>query len=120
MSNIVLNTKTYTGTNGLVNGIASWVERSLGIAALFSVVRSSLRVTDKVRGKWDITQRLPQPEGSPVCCGPEEERIADCSIAFRLHPTLTLAERTDFADRLKDLVNSAQFRASILQLEQQT
>lgn len=119
MSNIVLNTKTYTGTTGTVNGVASWVERSLGIAKLFGLVKSSLRITDKIRGRWDLIQQFPQPEGAPVCCGPDEDRMADAILSFRLHPTLTLAERTDFADRLQDLVATAQFRASIISLEQQ-
>ena len=120
MSNITLNTKSYTGTSGLLNGVASWVERSLGLAALFSRVRSSIRLGDKSRVKWTLDQPYPQPEGAPVCCAPGEERDSSTTISTRLHPSLTTAERTDHADRLKDLVNSAQFRASIIQLEQQT
>lgn len=119
MSNIVLNTKTYTGTNNISQGIASWVERSLGLAALFSTVKSSLRIFDKVHIRWDLIQPYPQPEGAPVCCDPKDYRLGDTIIKTRLDPNLSLAERTDHADRLQALVASAQFRASIINLEQQ-
>lgn len=120
MSTITLNTKAYIGTNSIVNGVAAFVERSLGIAKLFSEVRTSLRLTDKSRARVDLAVPFPQAEGAPVCCGPDEARLADAILNIRMHPSLTLAERTDFADRLKDLVSSAQFRALIISLEQQS
>lgn len=119
MSNIVLNSKTYTG-GSVVNGIMQWTERSLGLAGLFSWVRSQLRTTDRVRPRWTLRLPYPTPEGAAACCGPEQTRSADADINVRLDLDLSLAERTDFADRLQALVASAQFRASIIQLEQQT
>ena len=122
MSNLTLNTKTYTGA-GLVNGLVSWIERSLGIASGFSVTRSSLRTDPekggKVRGKWDIDMPIVATESSACSCAGDVLRTADANISFRLDKRLTLAERTDFALRLKDLVASAQFQASIINLEQQ-
>lgn len=123
MSNITLNTKTYTGA-GFVNGLVSWIERSAGIASGFSPVRSSLRTDPqkdgKVRGKWDIEMPIIATESSACSCAGDVLRVADAVISFRLDKGLTLAERTDFALRLKDLVASAQFQASITNLEQQT
>lgn len=119
MSDIVLNTKTYTG-GSVVNGLMQWTERSLGLSGLFSWVRSQLRSTDRARPRWTLHLPFETPEGAPVCCGPNEFRSADADISIRLDHTLSTAERTDFADRLQALVASAQFRASIIQLEQQT
>ena len=119
MSNMTLNTKVYAGTTAILNGVSHWVECSLGIAALFSRVRSSLRVADLVRIKVDLDLPYPQPEGAPVCCGPDEVRLATFVGSIRLHPSLTTAERTDFRLRLKDLFASAQITALIDNLDQQ-
>lgn len=124
MSNIVLNTKTYTGTNSFVNGVVSWIERAAGIAAGFSTLRSSLRMDParegKVRVKWDIDMPIVATEDSSCTCTGDVLRSAVADISVRLDKSLTLAERTDFANRLQDLVASAQFRASLINLEQQT
>lgn len=116
MSNLVLNTKTYTGS-GILNGIASWWDRSGGVAALFNRVTASIRINDKARVQWKIEQQFPQPEGAPVCCGPDEKRQADADIRIRLHPSLDATERTDFKARLVALVSTSDFSDSIVQLQ---
>lgn len=123
MSNIVLNTKTYSGA-GFLNGLVSWIERSGGVAAAFSVVRSSLRIdpekAGKVRIKWDLDMPIVATESSSCSCAGDVLRKGDFIITGRLDKGLTEAERTDLADRLSDLVQSAQFRAAVINLEQQT
>lgn len=123
MSNLTLNTKTYSGS-GFVNGLVSWIERSGGIAAAFSVVRSSLRMDPeskgKVRIKWDLDMPIVAAEGSECACPGDVLRKADVTVSIRLDKGLTLAERTDFMERLEDLVQTTQFRASVISLEQQT
>lgn len=123
MSNLTLNTKTYTGA-GLLNGLVSWIERSLGIASGFSTVRSSLRTdpekAGKVRIKWDMDMPVIATESSACSCAGDVLRSGDFAISIRLDKGLTTAERTDLAERLEDLVASAPFKASIINLEQQT
>jgi len=116
---MTLNTKVYAGTTAVINGVSHWVERSAGIAALFSRVRASLRVADLIRIKTDLELPYPQPEGAPVCCGPDEQRLATFVGTIRMHPSLTAAERTDFRTRIKDLFSSAQIIALLDDLDQQ-
>lgn len=123
MSDLTLNTKTYSGA-GFVNGLVSWIERSGGIAAAFSLVRSSLRVDPeakgKVRIKWDLDMPITAAEDSSCSCAGDVLRKADVTINVRIDKSMSTAERTDFMERLEDLVASAQFRASLISLEQQT
>lgn len=126
MSNLTLNTKTYTGA-GLLNGVVSWIERSLGIASGFSAVRSSLRIDPesqkdggKIRIKWDLELPVVATEDSSCSCAGEVLRKADVNITIRIDKGYTTAERTDFMERLEDLVQTTQFRASVISLEQQT
>jgi len=116
MSNITLNTKTYTG-DGIFNGLASWTERSGGIAASFSRLTQSLVINSMARIRTKLVMPIVATESSSCACAGDVVRTADADISVRLHPGMTLAERTDFADRLQDLVASAQFRAALISLE---
>lgn len=118
MSNIVLNTKTYSGS-GIQNGVAAFVERSGGIAASFSQLKMSERIDTKIRGKATLDLPVVATEATSCSCPGTVLRVADANLQFRMDTTMTTAERTDFADRLKDLVSSAQFRAMIINLEVQ-
>lgn len=118
MSNITLNTKVYVGS-GLMNGLANFIERSAAVAAGFSKLASSLRIDAKIRGKWTLDLPIVATADSACSCIGEVLRSGDVTVAFRMDLGMTTAERTDLADRLKDLVTSAQFRASIINLEVQ-
>lgn len=119
MSNIVLNTKTYLG-RGIANGVASWAEISGGIAAAFSVLTSSLRIDSKVRGTWKLELPTVAEEASACACPGVVLSVCDATISFRMDTNADTATRTDFADRLEDLVASPEFRASIISLQQPT
>lgn len=123
MSNLTLNTKTYSGA-GFINGLVSWIERSGGIAAAFSTVVSSLRIDPeskgKVRIKWTMDMPIVAAEATSCACPGEVVRNADVTIQVRIDKGFTTAERTDFMERLEDLVQTTQFRASVISLEQQT
>lgn len=117
MSNMTLNTKEYTGVRS-TDGLSWWKYFGAGVAALFAFVNGRVTITDKARIRFKARVVFPQPEGAPVCCGPNEERVADADISVRFHNSLTEAERTDFELRLEDLMKSAQFRAAVRQLQQ--
>lgn len=115
MSNITLNTKLYSGS-GFIAGVAQWVERGAGILSGFSNLRASLRSDTKVRVKWDFDLPVVATEDSACSCAGSILRKGDVAVSIRMDPTMTLAERTDLADRLKDLVQTSQFRDSIISL----
>lgn len=112
---IILNTKTY-GFAGIANAIAQFVDRSGGIASSFSNLTSSLRFDTKVRGQWKLEVPIIAGEAGPCACPGEVVKVSDLNLSFRLDTGLTVAERTDFALRVKDLVASPEFQASIINL----
>lgn len=116
MPNITLNTKLYS-SSGFLNGVAGWTERSAGILAGFSGLRGSLRSDSKVRVKWDFNVPIIATEDSACSCAGTVLRKGDVDVSIRMDPSLTLAERTDLADRLVSLVSDVTFRASIINLE---
>lgn len=119
MANIVLNTKTYNG-RGLLNGIARYVESSGGIAAAFSPLSGTVNLDSKSRARWKLDMPVVAEEASACACPGSVIRVANADINIRMDLGMTLAERTDFADRIKDLVSHADFRASIISLTQPT
>lgn len=117
MGNITLNTKTYNGS-GVTNGIAQYIERSAGVAGGFSPVTGTVRQDSKSRVQWKLAQPVVAEEASACSCPGSVIRVMDANIQIRLDLGATLAERTDFALRLKDLVASADFQSSIINLQQ--
>lgn len=115
MSNITLNTKSYVGA-GLIAGVAAWVERSAGVLTGFSNLRASIKTDSKVRIKWDFDLPIIAATDSSCGCAGELKRTGDVTVSIRLDPSMTTAERTDLADRLKDLVQTSQFRDSVISL----
>lgn len=112
---ITLNTKAY-GFAGIANAVSTYVERSGGIAAAFSNLSASLRFDTKVRGVWKLDVPIVATEASSCACPGQVVKLSDVSINFRLDTKLTADERTDFALRVKDLVASPEFQASITNL----
>ena len=119
MANIVLNTKTYIG-RGIANAIATWMETSAGVVAAFSAVTASLRLDTKVRVQWKLEVPVVATEASSCVCPGQVLRVSDANLQIRMDPGATTAERTDFALRLKDLVASPEFQASIISISQPT
>lgn len=120
MANIVLNTKTYGGI-GLLAGIAQWFERSGGVAGAFGSLTATVKVgggSTKSRIHWKLGMPVVAEEASSCACPGTVTRRLDGDIDIRMDPTATLAERTDYALRLKDLVASPEFQASIINLAQ--
>lgn len=116
---ITLNTKTYSFA-GIANAISTYVDRSGGIASAFSNITSSLRFDTKVRGQWKLEVPIIVTEASSCACPGDVAKVSDLNLSYRLDKNLTLAERTDFALRVKDLVASPEFQASIINLTQPT
>lgn len=122
---LTLNTKTYS-FSGIANAITTYLERSGGIAAAFSAVTASLRMDSgssreaKSRIQWKLQFPVVADEASACACPGDVVIEADASIAIRLSKNMALAERTDFALRLKDLVASTEFQSSIINLQQPT
>lgn len=122
MANITLNTKVYNGV-GILNGIAQWFERSGGLAGAFSSLTASVVVgfaKSKSRVHWKIGMPVVAAEASACACPGDAVRRLDADINVRLDSTATLAERTDFALRLKDLVATTEFQQSIINFQQPT
>lgn len=122
MTNIVLNTKTYSG-NGVINGTATYTDRSAGTAAGFSPLTGAVALgggSALSRIRWKLAVPVITTEATPCACPDDVIRVGDVDVVVRFAKGATVAERTDLADRLKDLVSSAQFRASIISLEQPT
>jgi hypothetical protein len=117
---ITLNTKVYNG-NGVIAGVSSYTERTAGVAAGFSPVTATVSVGDgtaKSRIRWKLHLPVVATEASACACPGQAIRSSDGDINVRLDPGSTTAERTDFALRLKDLVASPEFQASIINLQQ--
>lgn len=113
---MILNTKTYSFT-GVTNGISAYANRDGGMATGFSNVTTSLRFDSKVRGQVKLDLPIVASEASACACPGTVTASSDANISFRMDKTLTLAERTDFALRLKDLVASAEFQGMIINFQ---
>lgn len=113
---LTLNTKTYNG-NGVANAIASYTERSGGVASSFSDVTSSLRIDSKVRGRIKLMLPEVATEASACSCAGDVVTAADAVIEFRIDPNASAAFRADFYARLKDLVATAAVKAMVENLQ---
>lgn len=117
MSNIVLNTLTFNGDGYIAPGVVQWTYRGGGVYAGFQTLRASAASSDKkIRPKWDLHMPVVATEDSACACTGTVLRSADATISVRLDPGLTPVERTAFADELKDLVASSQFRDTLINL----
>lgn len=117
---ITLNTKAYNFA-GLMNGIATYQDRSAGLASGFSALSARVQVTvqnSKSHVSWKLRLPVVNSESSACSCPGDVLRTSIADIVIQLGASATLAERTDFALRLKDLVASPEFQASIINLGQ--
>lgn len=118
---LTLNTKTYAWS-GIANMISTWFERTGGVAAAFSSVTASAKIStskaERTRINWKLRLPVVATEATSCACPGDVVRSIDGDINLRIDSGMTLAERTDYALRLKDLVASPKFQASIINLEQ--
>lgn len=114
---LTLNTKVYT-FGGIIQGITSYINRDLGLAALFSVVTASLRIDSMIRETWKLTMPFPVDPESPCCNTDPVAGFCEAKIEIRMSPNVPASVRADFALRLKDLVATTEFQSSITSLVQ--
>lgn len=120
MTNLVLNTLTYTGA-GVTNQVAQWWNRVSGFAAGFSLADLSLRFsTEKWRGKGRLTLPTLVEEDSSCGCEGQVHDTSDVEFSFRIDPKASPATRLDLYLRFKDFVSSTQVRAMFENLEYPT
>lgn len=117
---LTLNTKVFS-FDGVVNAIATFSNRLAGIVAGFKTVTASVRIasseTEKSRITWKAGFPVVAEEETACACPGKALRRLDADINVRLDAGATVAERTDFALSLKDLVASPEFQASIINLQ---
>lgn len=122
---MILDGKTYA-FSGIVGGIVSYVERSLGLSALFSTVTASLRSDASKIGQqaknlfnrqtWKLTIHVPADPVEGCCPTDPVLGLAECTISVRISSTLGTTARTDFADQIKDLTATTEFRNALISL----
>lgn len=114
---MLLNSKTYS-FSGVINGITSYIERSLGLAALFSTVTASLKIDTLVREQWKLVLNVPTPSEETGCCSTDPVLgFCEAKIEIRMSPNLDAVVRADFLQRIQDLVETVEFIAAITDLK---
>lgn len=117
---ITLNTKAYAFTN-VLNGISSYLHRAAGVAAGFMSLTSRVSIDSaNSRVSWKLKVPVVGTEATSCACPGDILRLSVADVNVKLAPGATVAERTDFALQLKDLVASPEFQASIINLQQPT
>lgn len=109
---ITLNTKTYNYI-GNAAAISTYQERSGGLIASFSNLTASVKIGTRVSTLWKLSVPVVAATDTSCACAGTVLRKGDVDINVRLDPTMTDAERLDLALRVKDLVASTAFQASI-------
>lgn len=118
---ITLNTHVYTFDGFTNQAISQYSDRSGGVPSSFSLL------TDKVESgasnrdtkvRWKLKLPVVAATDSECSCAGSllREYIAD--IVITVPPGSTAAERDDLHDRIKDLVVTPQFEASLVNLVQ--
>ena len=116
MANIILNTKTYSGA-GVTNGIARYVERSLGVAGGFSnltaLVKESVKET---LVRWRLAIPVVQTESTACACPGALLRTHRVEISVQFAPNTPAAEREDVLLRIPSLIGTTEFETSVSDL----
>lgn len=114
---ITLNTKVYN-FSGLVNSLARFFNRPAGPASAWSELSATaapgnLKQGSKSRARW----KLGVPVVASVATATHEEgeiiRVSDVDIVVRSEQNATASELADLYLRIKDLVASPEFKASV-------
>jgi hypothetical protein len=119
MSNITLNALLYAG-QGILNGVASFVNRTAGVVNGFSTLTGRVNITDnkKTVVGWKLTLPILVAEDSPCGCAGAVARTSIVDITVRYDRSATAAERADVLKRVQDLVLTTQFAQSVSSLVQ--
>lgn len=118
MANLTLNGKTYTGA-GVANGIASYVERSSGVASGFSPLTASVRPgSGNSPSKVAWKMKVPVVAGALLDNAGQVLRTIEVDVSVRASALATTAELTDVELRVSDLVGTSAFTDSIKDLLQ--
>lgn len=115
MSNIVLNSLTYVG-NGIINGIASFIERSAGIVTAFKTLTSRVSYADRINVHWKLVLPSVVAADSECGCAGELQYTNYVDITYRADRRTTAAERTATLAAIRDLVATTNFGDSITSL----
>lgn len=119
---ISLNSKTYNFVGFDRNGVSIYQETSAGVPTGFSyltcrVSPATAKETAKVR--WRLTMPVVAADDSSCSCtGAVLRTYTYDEGRIDIPGTGSSAERTDFGLRLKDLVATTQYQASITSLTQ--
>lgn len=118
-TDLTLNTHVYT-PSGTTAGNGVWTNRDSGVATGFSTVSAKVKDNPSspvYRLEWDLTQpRIASSDTSCSCAG-SVLRTDRSSLTILVPRGDTLAERTDLALKLKDLVATTAFQNAIINLE---
>lgn len=114
---ITLNTKAYS-FSGLVNRIATYFHRPAGPASGWSELTATCTPGDtktqlKSRARWKLAVPVVASETTAAYVAGDVLRVADADIIVRSEAVATSAELADLYLRIKDLVASPEFKASI-------
>ena len=118
---IVLNTKTYTFRGFNPQSISTYAETSAGVPNGFSWLTDKVEGADgtgKVKSRWKL--KVPVVAATDTDCGCAGDLLREITVDVVVTSDRgsTVTERTDVADRIRDLVASPEFRASIINLIQ--
>jgi hypothetical protein len=111
-ANITLNTKVYA-FGGSNSDTATWVDRSAGVGGGFSVVTEKFDSTPQKgavqRMLFNLSLPVVSATDTACACAGDVLRTSSVQISIWVPQNSTLAERTDFYLRIKDLVASTPF-----------
>lgn len=123
MSNIVLNSKTYTGIGFDANGVSQWVEQSGGIPSSFSKLTGKVNLGSGKSGstvKWKFAVPIVAASDSSCACEGDVLRTYYVRIEVDEPAGSQSAERIDVRARIASLIGVTQFVDSIEDLTQPT
>lgn len=115
MSNITLNSLVYTG-NGILNGVASFINRTAGLVTGFRVLSSRVTYNDKTLVAWKMQKPELVAEDSECGCAGALKYTNHFDIQVRLDKRATAAERAAILKDIQDLVLTTQFSESVTSL----
>lgn len=118
-----LNEKNYV-FDGIANGVSVYTERSGGLVAAYSPLTAQVSLGKGARGSrnasrsrsvWKLS--VPHVAGTDTSCACIGDVLSqeDVTIDVRLDANSASAAATDIVGRIRDLVNSPQFEASVVQ-----
>lgn len=122
---ITLNSVVYNWAGFDASGTSRWTATAAGVASAFSNLTARVTIGTTTakdsrpsRAKWRIQIPVIATEDSSCACVGSVLRTSYVDLVADFASTATLAERTDVLNRIKSLVLTPEFSASILSLSQ--